>query len=108
MTRRNPTISHADHEDHTEEYTTTVAPDHLSPFHTQDSQVPMAERGEELTLLETGYQKTFTFSRTNTFIQLDKESVSNFQLRLVYLYNSVLKCVLYSNKLNKKNCQTCQ
>ncbi|XP_012223178.1 axotactin isoform X2 [Linepithema humile] len=44
--------------------------------------VPKHQRGKELTFMETGYEKTFMFAQSNTFIQLDGPGIKTFQLRL--------------------------
>ncbi|XP_020291708.1 uncharacterized protein LOC109858643 isoform X3 [Pseudomyrmex gracilis] len=44
--------------------------------------VPRHQRGMELTFMETGYEKTFMFAQSNTFIQLDGPGIKPFQLRL--------------------------
>ncbi|XP_043500080.1 neurexin-2 isoform X5 [Polistes fuscatus] len=44
--------------------------------------VPKEERGKELTFMESGYEKTFMFAQSNTFIQLDGSGIKTFQLRL--------------------------
>lgn len=44
--------------------------------------VPDDQRGAELTFAETGYEKTFMFAKNNTFIQVDGDLISTFQLRL--------------------------
>ncbi|KAI4504069.1 hypothetical protein M0802_000540 [Mischocyttarus mexicanus] len=44
--------------------------------------VPKEERGKELTFMESGYEKTFMFAQSNTFIQLDGNGIKTFQLRL--------------------------
>ncbi|XP_078037835.1 axotactin isoform X3 [Augochlora pura] len=44
--------------------------------------VPKYKRGKELTFMESGYEKTFMFAQSNTFIQLDGPGIKPFQLRL--------------------------
>ncbi|XP_034947629.1 uncharacterized protein axo isoform X3 [Chelonus insularis] len=44
--------------------------------------VPKYQRGKELTFMESGYEKTFMFAESNTFIQLDGSGIKTFQLRL--------------------------
>ncbi|XP_054010522.1 axotactin isoform X1 [Hylaeus anthracinus] len=44
--------------------------------------VPKYKRGKELTFMESGYEKTFMFAQSNTFIQLDGSGIKPFQLRL--------------------------
>ncbi|XP_051168302.1 axotactin isoform X3 [Leptopilina boulardi] len=44
--------------------------------------VPKHKRGKELTFMESGYEKTFMFAQSNTFIQLDGSGIKTFQLRL--------------------------
>ncbi|XP_043670095.1 neurexin-4 isoform X1 [Vespula pensylvanica] len=44
--------------------------------------VPKEKRGKELTFMESGYEKTFMFAQSNTFIQLDGSGIKTFQLRL--------------------------
>ena len=36
---------------------------------------------QELTFMESGYEKTFMFAQSNTFIQLDGNGIKTFQLR---------------------------
>lgn len=40
---------------------------------------------QELTFMESGYEKTFMFAQSNTFIQLDGSGIKPFQLRWVIL-----------------------
>ncbi|XP_076293920.1 axotactin isoform X4 [Lasioglossum baleicum] len=44
--------------------------------------VPRYNRGKELSFMESGYEKTFMFAQSNTFIQLDGPGIKLFQLRL--------------------------
>ncbi|XP_066589237.1 axotactin isoform X2 [Prorops nasuta] len=44
--------------------------------------IPKHQRGKELTFMESGYEKTFMFAQSNTFIQLDGNGIKTFQLRL--------------------------
>lgn len=39
--------------------------------------------GSDITFDESGHEKTFLFAKNNTFIQMDGELISTFQLRYV-------------------------
>ncbi|XP_063977101.1 axotactin isoform X2 [Diachasmimorpha longicaudata] len=54
----------------------------FSPLGPTRKPVPKHERGKELTFMESGYEKTFMFAQSNTFIQLDGPGIKTFQLRL--------------------------
>ncbi|XP_011501704.1 PREDICTED: uncharacterized protein LOC105365286 [Ceratosolen solmsi marchali] len=60
---------------------TTVMPTY-SPTKPTRPPVPRHKRGKELTFMESGYEKTFMFAQSNTFIQLDGPGIKTFQLRL--------------------------
>ncbi|XP_061934180.1 axotactin isoform X2 [Apis cerana] len=54
----------------------------FSPPEPTKPPVPKYKRGKELTFMESGYEKTFMFAQSNTFIQLDGSGIKPFQLRL--------------------------
>ncbi|XP_074101561.1 axotactin isoform X2 [Cotesia typhae] len=59
----------------------TPSPTFIPPEPTRPP-VPKHKRGKELTFMESGYEKTFMFAQSNTFIQLDGSGIKTFQLRL--------------------------
>ncbi|KAJ8683559.1 hypothetical protein QAD02_019351 [Eretmocerus hayati] len=62
--------------------TTTTPIPTFSPTKPTRPPKPKHERDKELTFMESGYEKTFMFAQSNTFIQLDGPGIKTFQLRL--------------------------
>ncbi|XP_008214115.1 uncharacterized protein LOC100115644 isoform X3 [Nasonia vitripennis] len=62
--------------------TTTTPIPTFTPTKPTRPPVPKHKRGKELTFMESGYEKTFMFAQSNTFIQLDGPGIKTFQLRL--------------------------